>query len=322
MSESEISIKLPAVFDELLKRSIVITGAPRSGTTLLGNIVGTMAGVEYFFEPPMFHMLSRMHAAGALAAEPACLLLASYCCDDLLLEAAQGRGVNLRPTDDSLFLRRHTWSELNRRWHEVRGRKHAIEATLGRRSRLALKMPNSMDGCELAAKTFADAYFVILVRDGRDVVSSVLRRGWVKDSMLDTELWPYRNLELPVNVPYWVPEAWLEKWQSLGEASRAVLMWCHHAEISDELTSHAPQRGLNCLTVSYEELVATPGDTLNRVMTFLGVKPGGATESLVAKIHAGDQSHREGWQAIAQNVEPELLHHFYELNRQRGYDKS
>ena len=42
--------KLPDFYDDLLTHSIFISGLPRSGTTLLGKIVGSFSDLEYHFE--------------------------------------------------------------------------------------------------------------------------------------------------------------------------------------------------------------------------------------------------------------------------------
>ena len=41
MREENSSFKMPDFYDELLSNSIFISGLPRSGTTLLGKIVGS-----------------------------------------------------------------------------------------------------------------------------------------------------------------------------------------------------------------------------------------------------------------------------------------
>lgn len=312
-------VRVGRVQSGLVDDALIVTGAPRSGTTLMGNIVGSFDSVEYFFEPPTFHMLCSLHAAGALDEESGAAMLQAYCCEELLLEAVQGRGVNLRPGDDSLFLKRHSWTELNDRWQQVNGHRQAIDVARSQSRRLAVKMPNSMDGCSLVSSALSRSQFVVMLRDGRDVVSSIVRKGWLSDEKLDSESWPYREVSDRGNIPYWVPDDRVDQWPSMNEASRAVLMWCHHAEASDRFCeSMSGERG-RCLPVRYEDLVAGAGEVVDSVSAFCNQSPGARTAELVAAIHAPDRSHGKDWQAIEADASDALLETFHRLNAARGY---
>lgn len=255
---------------ELIRNTVIITGVPRSGTTLLGNIIGSLAGLEYHFEPPTFYMITSLYAAGQLPLKVASNLLSIYFCEDLLLESVHGRGVNMRPFDDSLILNRISWAELNRRWQQV-GNRHDALVWIGREhSRLAVKMPNVMDAVDLFCHAMPSSHLVLVIRDGHDVVRSILRKGWVTDEGLQYDLWPYRKTEQNVPIPYWVPLDMESRWPTMSPESRACLMWSVHAETAKKVVKSGKFPDERLTIVRYEELLRKPVETIGEVALKLG----------------------------------------------------
>ena len=51
-------MELPPNYDEIFKNKLVIiTGAGRSGTTILGKIVGSFSNTHYCYEPHFFRYI-------------------------------------------------------------------------------------------------------------------------------------------------------------------------------------------------------------------------------------------------------------------------
>ena len=71
MRSEKLPLKLPDFYDDLLAKSIFISGLPRSGTTLLGKIVGTFNNLEYHFEPPSFYLIMSLYASSFLSLDQA-----------------------------------------------------------------------------------------------------------------------------------------------------------------------------------------------------------------------------------------------------------
>ena len=110
------NIHIAEIQKQNTKNTLVITGAPRSGTSLLGKLVSTLQGIEYHFEPPMVWVLSSLLSMKAVTPEIASILLQLHLHEDLLVESAHGRKANLRPGDDSMVLNSIRWAELLSRW--------------------------------------------------------------------------------------------------------------------------------------------------------------------------------------------------------------
>ena len=301
---------------DLVKDTILVTGAPRSGTTLVGKIVGSFAGLEYQFEPPTFYMISSLYAAGKLSLEAASALLAVYLSEDLFLESVQGRRANLRPTDDSLILNRLSWAELNERWSGIETRGEAIRWASERGLRLAVKMPNVLDGMELFEAAIPDLLVVLVVRDGVDVVRSIVRKGWVTDEGLRHDLWPYVGRGDGARTPYWVPEELADAWLGGTPETRACILWSYHARRG--LDHFRARGGAAARVVRYEELLGDPRETVRTLAEELGHEVTTATRRHVESIRSPRRSAgQEG--DLLRSVPESLAARFRETNAAWGY---
>ena len=86
-------MKIPLDYETVLQdRVIIITGAGRSGTTILGKLIGSMDPAFYFFEPTIVkfgYMHCDLDALRAIFVE------------DYVLPLIQGRNINSNENDDS-----------------------------------------------------------------------------------------------------------------------------------------------------------------------------------------------------------------------------
>ena len=96
--------KIAIDYKGILKdRVIIITGVGRSGTTLLGKILGSMRPAQYFFEPTALKWLPFLPTVLPLDddAEYVYDALRATLVEDYILPQIQGRNLNLNPLDDS-----------------------------------------------------------------------------------------------------------------------------------------------------------------------------------------------------------------------------
>lgn len=296
----------------VVRDTVLLTGPPRSGTTLTGKILATFEGLEYRYEPPGFYALCAAHATGQIACAAAALLVQVYLAEDHLLEAAHGRSLNMRARDDSYFLNQMSEQELHRRWQLVGNRADAI-SLIGREGRrLAVKMPNVMDAHDMLREAMPEMKTVLVVRNGVDVVRSIVGRGWVSDSGLQSDLWPYRSVVNGVPAPYWVPDRWLAQWSQLSEWARGCIMWTVHAEHSLGL-----KEVRNLHLCRYEDLIATPEDTVGGISDFLEAPTTNLTWRRVSEIRSDRVN--GGSLSDTSALPQEILNWFLDVNSRSGY---
>lgn len=315
-----MSLTAAQLHSQILKNSVILTGAPRSGTTILGKLLGSLEKLEYHFEPPTLYTIAAAHSAGEISTESAKMFLQIYFSEDLFLETVHGRLANMRPSDDSQIFNRMYWSELNDRWTRVGNRTDAILRIAEQNLRFAVKMPNLFDSMDLLESVCPDPVFVISVRNGIDVVRSIIRKGWVSQEGLNDNLWPYLDSSPnTINIPYWVPSAYRSRWTNLSEASRACVMWAHHAELGLAVVEKRRNTPRPLIEVRYEKLLEDPSREINELAQRLGTKNTLHTQKWIDSISVPESIRGTRTIDFAEKTDPDILNWFTQVNAAWGY---
>ena len=245
---------------DIESRLVWIIGSPRTGSTWLLNLVRIGAGVSVVDEPLVGAHLGLSAAAtlGVTAAEAT--------------RRDDWRAVDVhRDRDDYFFSERYreAWQPALRALLLAR-----MGAQLGRADRLVIKEPHGSEAADLLAQVLPGSRYLVLVRDGRDVVDSLRdalqKGGWASDlaTVRDDEQGRTSFLLDAAN-------AWVQR---MASARRA-------------LASVPPERGL---LLRYEDLLADPESELARVLSWMGVARPADLESHVEALRFDrvDPAHR------------------------------
>jgi hypothetical protein len=128
-----------------------------------------------------------------------------------------------------------------------------------------------------ALRAFPHATAVHVIRDGRDVVCSLLERGWLS-ARRSTES-DDANLSYGVHPRFWVEPDRREEFMQVSDARRAAWAWRRYATAA----RRAPGRTVE---LRYEELVTDPAATTAPLAGALGVAPQDLSDSF-STAHAG-----------------------------------
>jgi hypothetical protein len=221
------------------QRLVFVVGSPRSGTTFLGNAIGSLPGFV-----------------------------------DL------GEVAPLKAAIPDLYARPHASAQ--------------IRAVLDRVRRLGLvtglraveQTPEVAFVLGEALSAFQEARAVHIVRDGRDVVCSLLERGWLgagRTGMDDARL-PYGE-----RARFWVEPERAEEFEHSSEATRAAWAWRRYV-------SAALVRGDRTLAIRYESLA----EAHDALAVHLGVSPD-------AVQHALEGAHAHSVGRFRNDLSPEQL---------------
>ena len=126
------------------------------------------------------------------------------------------------------------------------------------------------------AAAFPEARFVHIVRDGRDVVCSLLERGWLSAGRSggDDAGQPYGP-----TARFWVEPERAEEFGGTSDARRAAWAWRRYVSAAQELDERT-------LEIRYERLVERPNEVAATVARFLEAEPGPLAAAL-QEAHAG-----------------------------------
>jgi hypothetical protein len=213
------------------ERPVFVVGAPRSGTTFMGNSLGGLPGFVDLGEVGPLKV-----AIDELAALP----------ED---EAAR---------------------RLRRMLERVR------RFGLARRLRAVEQTPETSFVLAAALRAYPQAKVVHMVRDGRDVVCSLLEKGWLRGERggADDVGNPYGE-----QARFWVEPERAEEFNAATEATRAAWAWRRYFAAA---RAGAPGATLE---VRYEELAADPDGSAGRIAGHIDADPGALAESLRA-VHS------------------------------------
>ncbi len=314
----DISIGLADVQEHNTATAIIITGAPRSGTSLLGKLISTLGNIEYHHEPPMLWLLTGLLSMKVLSQSVASCFLKAYLHEELLVESVHGRRANLRPSDESLVLKSIRWEELLSRWQNIKNRTDAVKYIAEKNMRLAVKMPSVSEWIPFFGTALPQSRFIIIVRDGRDVVRSILKKGWLTDEGLRDNYWPYK-LVGGQKVPSLVEDSVAEKWTKMNAATRACYLWRVDVEAALQIKGKASLKE-RLHIIQYEELRKNPLHVMREAATFLSTEFTDLTESGIRSVRplsAIPERHAED--DFSDAVEHDELRKFREINAVWGY---
>ncbi len=114
-----------------------------------------------------------------------------------------------------------------------------------------------------ALRAYPDAVAVHVVRDGRDVATSLLERGWLSAERTGAD-----DARLPFgsHARFWVEAGREEEFTRVSDATRAAWAWRRYVTAAGA----APER---TVVVRYEQLVTEPAAAAAPVAARLGVDP-------------------------------------------------
>lgn len=254
---------------EVLNRSILLTGAPRSGTTLLGNLLHSCEGVEYIFEPkvvlPLLALIDSIDEANWRT------LFETTLVAEAMMDRVAGRSINLNPHDDSYFGRAKGEKELARQrlchsWSAAEAQEvcqHRI---------LVWKSPEAGMWAEDLKRLYPGMCVVAIWRREEEVVRSMIEKGWFAERK--EARWFHQDGEQPF---WWHRRRGigLERfWMDLDERAKASILW---ASVWGGL-------GEGVYVIEYEDLLREPHIAFAALCHFLGLAPGLMTDRLLSEI--------------------------------------
>jgi hypothetical protein len=160
-----------------------------------------------------------------------------------------------------------------------------LRSTLERVRRLGLarglrgveQTPETSFVLAAAMRAYPRSHAVHVIRDGRDVVCSLLERGWLSAAREGAD---DARLAYGAHARFWVEPERAAEFEAASDATRAAWAWRRYATAAGAV----PER---TTALRYEELVADPAAQAARVAAALGVE---AAQLAAAFAEAHDRS--------------------------------
>ncbi len=123
-----------------------------------------------------------------------------------------------------------------------------------------------------ALRAYPEAVAVHVVRDGRDVVTSLVERGWLSTSRTGAD---DARQAYGAHARFWVEPGREAEFTEVSDATRAAWAWRRYVTAAQAVPART-------VVVRYEELVADPAAAAAPVAERLGVAPGPVAEAFSA----------------------------------------
>ena len=212
------AVPSPRALRALPQPPLFVIGAPRSGTTFIGDCLGAAPSLSYHYEPPVLREVVRRVGWGDWDTRFA--------------------GRVFRLTYRSLRL-------LDPKANAVR---------------VADKTPEHAFTVQLLDAVFPGAQFVLMIRDGRDVATSLAQMPWLR-GVEDGR----RRGEQP---RFWVEPERAQEFTSTTDFHRAVWAWRRYTEAALAARALGADRYQE---VRYEDLTTDPRGVATKLLDFIGL---------------------------------------------------
>ena len=263
--------------EETIKNNIIIvTGASRSGKTLLCRILASSQNAEWIEEPYDLGNYIRMYGMGKLDPEVFRMLFNSSVYE-LVNSMVLLRNANFRPDDLSSIWRYKSASDVFSRLHDIRTRDDVKQYIKCNETWFILDLPEILQFLPVIYDCFDKLIVINVVRNGYDVADACFKKGWFTDEdELNMHNCIYRNNNGKL-VPWFIDTGNENAYSVADPYERALMYWIGiNRNVID--TQHVD------IMVRYEDLCDNGAEIIRKLMTDIGLRSTSITSALCTEL--------------------------------------
>jgi hypothetical protein len=305
---------LPPDYNKIFANNlIVITGVARSGTTLLGKIIGSLLDIHFIFEPPTFRLIPPMIKEGYLKERQGCEILKAILFEELYLQIIHGRYVNFNDKDDSYIGHYVDSEKIKQRWKKYRRRKDIIDDLEKNNNIFVLKIPNIQPSLNTIIDIFPNLKLIHCIRDGNDIVSSSIRRDFYTLDFLNKRNieWSYEVNSL--KIPWFIEKKDRQFFSKWNQYTRVAHIWRVLTEMG---LKFADDNKTNVFQFKFEDFIKDKESYIDKIEKFVGKKRTKITTQHLDSINTYSQF---DYPDNTSNIELPEREKFVELRKNLGY---
>lgn len=292
---------------------VVITGACRSGKTLLGNLLATCPEVEYADEPWTGMLLPMAANSGKIEKEFASSMLSAYLFE-LLCDLVLLRRANFRRKDLSSIWTKKTAEEIDQRLNNLDTRGEVLAFLKSNNSTLLVTLSECAPFADFILAALKQARMIHVVRNSFDVAWDVSEKKWFSDEQLLSPINAtlYSSITLSGqtwHLPWWIDEGDEELFVKLSDYERSLYYWCSLVDKGLETFQSCESKEI---LVLYENLVSQTEREFNRVTSHLGFTRGKLTDQMIEGVRPNNK------ERISPNIDKNILDWANKLSQKIG----
>jgi len=246
----EINIDYDEIYDN---RVAIITGVSRSGTTILGKLIGSLKDVVYCYEPSPMILIPPLIKNGIINMNIGGDLLKSILFEDYLLQTMSGRNINYN-TNESSYIGHYININKIKKTMIKSNKRDDIIRDLGDK-KFIIKIPNIQPSLDIIKSIFNNVKIINITRNGNDVIESSKIKNFFTDVYISNKMIDISKN----NVPWYINDSNLFNkfntetkiahiWRVLNE------YWLPH--ISNDNMYHIRLEDLKCNPHTYVDYIS------------------------------------------------------------------
>lgn len=211
------------------------------------------------------------------------------------------------------------WSDRRCRWFFRMVYSWLVRVELDGDLRFCEKTPTNALLIPFLARTFPDAQFIHIIRDGRDAAASHYKQPWLRQDAATTgKREPGGYLHGPW-APWWVEPDRIHEFETTSDAHRMIWSWRRYTEAA--IRDGRPLGPGRYHELRYEAFVTDPRTEGTRILDFLGITaPASRAEFLESCDRASEGSMGSWKRTFSAAEQAQIVADSGELLRSLGYD--
>jgi len=272
---------------------IIISGAARSGTSLLGKILGSCKKVEYLYEPETFNYLSFLK--NKIEKKVWKTLIERYLTENFL-RLINGRSLNFRKDENSSITTIKSYREINSKFLKEISELDFYDYINKNKISLLIKSPN----LELGAfnKGFPNFKVIIINRNPYQVINSLINKNWFKKKNYLKTFLPSIKIKGSF-YPIFMKKKYIDLWNNSNEYTKcAIYLLCCEDEI---------KKIKKKITIKYDDLIKNPKKTIKILLKRLGLVKTEKTYKILNNIKFSKTARKVNISSIRKNIPDKIL---------------
>lgn len=305
---------LPMDYNKIFNNKIVvITGVARSGTTILAKIIGSFCDVNYLFEPAIMLLVPPLIQKKFLSEKQGADLLKGVLFEDFYLQMIQGRYVNFNKNDDSYIGNYLDLKNVEQRWEKYKRKIDVIDDLENKKSLFIIKSPNVQPYLSIIKKIFTGVRFIDVIRDGNDIISSSIRRGFYSDNDLNGRIinWSYNHNK--IKIPCFIEDKDMDLFSNWNHHTRVAYIW---RILTEKGLQFAYENKQDVIQFKFEDFIQNTEKFVEETENFIGKKRTDITMKHIDSIKSFKQKQ---YPDNITNIESPERERYMELREKLGY---
>jgi len=277
----------------ILNKTIFISGNARSGTSIVGKILGTCKNSEYAFEPELIPYIIQLK--DFLKNEDWKKIYQGYIEEELFFNLLIGRKINFRINEDSSIKNLKSKSDIKKKLRLNLSRVNLDNYLKKNKINLIIKFP-SIDIKKIISN-YKKTKIVLVKRNLLSVILSLYKKKWFKNnSNLINSFLPYKKIGKK-KYPYWFEKKYSRIWKNCNEITKCAIFTI----ISERYYSGIKKKYI----IRYEDLIDNPKKTISSLIKQLSLKQTPQTKKLIKQIR--NNKRKINFENIKNRIHPRIL---------------